>query len=51
VFIENRKGGVLTCCCCVAVQAKVRGALEREQEEICKKQDREYRQLAKTAAK
>jgi hypothetical protein len=29
----------------------VRGALEREQEEICNMQDRNYRQLAKTAAK
>jgi hypothetical protein len=35
----------------VAAQAKVRGALEREQEEICQMPDRNYRQLAKTAAK
>jgi hypothetical protein len=33
------------------VQAKVRGALEREQDEICMMQDRNYRQMAKTAAK
>jgi hypothetical protein len=38
-------------CCWVAVQAKVRGALEREQEEICTLPDQNYRQLAKTAAK